>query len=83
MPEIKNTKEMIKMENPLKLQVNCPCCGQKSTVTIDEKDYNRYLKGESYVQKLFPYLDAADREVLITGYCRKCQEEIFNMEEEL
>jgi len=71
------------LEHPVRIKATCPNCGKESIVIVEEKDYERYARGESYVQTLFPYLDAADREVLITGYCRKCQKDIFNMEEEL
>ena len=65
----------------IKLEINCVFCGKTHTVEVKEKDYRKYLNGE-LVQKAFPYLNATQREQIISGICPKCQESIFGSEEE-
>lgn len=55
----------------------CPFCGDLSQVLVNEEDYKKYLEGEM-VQNCFPYLNATEREVIISGICPTCQNNIFN-----
>lgn len=58
----------------------CPWCGKKTRVAADEKDYMSWKNGE-LIQRAFPYLSAAKRESLITGFCEECQKKIWDFEE--
>ena len=58
------------------LEIICPFCGNFSLVDVLTEDFEKYQNGE-LVQKCFPYLDASERELLISGICFKCQKDIF------
>lgn len=54
----------------------CPFCGHHDAVTVPESGYLAWQNGE-LIQNAFPDLSAEEREMLLTGICRKCQAEIF------
>lgn len=56
--------------------VKCPFCGAFSRVRISTAGLFRWNQG-ALVQDAFPNLSADDREILISGICRKCQEGVF------
>lgn len=53
------------------LYTNCPFCGKRQYVTVEQEDYNRYVDGE-LAQNAFPYLTPAEREIIISGICDEC-----------
>jgi hypothetical protein len=56
----------------------CVHCGEGSEVLLDGSDYYRFfVKGEGYVQEVFPYLSAAQRELLVTGIHPDCWNTVF------
>ena len=59
----------------------CPFCGATSRVIVFDADCNRWIDGE-LVQNCFPYLDASEREILISGLCFKCQDDVFGSDDE-
>ena len=63
------------------LYTNCPFCGKRQYVTVEQKDYDRYVKGE-HAQKAFPYLTPAEREIIISGICEECWDKMFKREAE-
>lgn len=50
-------------------------------VKVSEYDYKAYCEG-ALAQDAFPYLDATEREQIISLICPQCQESIFGTEEE-
>jgi len=65
----------------IKLKIMCVLCGNFHSVMVKKEDYVKYLEGE-LVQKAFPYLNATQREQIISGLCPKCQEDMFGSEKE-
>lgn len=59
------------------IQRTCPFCGAVSEVTVNIDAYIAWQEGTILAQDAFPELSAAEREVLISGICYECQEEIF------
>lgn len=59
----------------------CPICGQAHEVEVNEIDYLDWQDGE-LAQVTFPYLSADEREMLITGICPTCWDEMFGGDEE-
>lgn len=59
----------------------CPFCRKDHFVTVFIKDYKNWLKGE-LAQTAFPYLNATEREQVISGMCPDCQKDIFGDEED-
>ena len=59
----------------------CIRCEQTHTIQMPEKDYQRWKNGE-HIQYVAPYLSADDRELLISGICGPCFDDIFAGEDE-
>lgn len=58
----------------------CPFCGHAHEVAVNEADFWDWQDGE-LAQNAFPYLSADDREILISGICPKCWDEMFGGDE--
>lgn len=54
----------------------CPFCGRGNEVEVNEMDYLDWSDG-MLAQEAFPYLNATERESLISGLCPTCQRSIF------
>jgi len=54
----------------------CPFCHRANEVPVNEADYWDWQDG-ALAQVAFPYLSADEREMLISGICPKCWEEMF------
>jgi len=63
------------------IEVHCPFCGHVSVVGVNEEDYLAWGSGE-LAQNCFPYLDDSEREILISGLCFKCQNDVFGSDDE-
>jgi hypothetical protein len=63
------------------IEATCPFCGAITPIEVNADDYAAWQAGE-LVQNAFPYLDAEDREVLISGICYDCQSEVFDEDED-
>lgn len=59
----------------------CPVCDEKHIMILDEQGYVDWQYGE-LIQNAFPSLTVADREVLISGTCDKCFDEMFWVDDE-
>ena len=63
------------------IEARCPFCGYVSAINVNGEDYFAWSSGE-LAQNCFPYLDPSEREVLISGLCSKCQDDIFGADDE-
>lgn len=54
----------------------CPFCGKVNHLIVNQEMYNRWIDGEP-VQKVFYMVDASERELLMSGICHDCQNDIF------
>lgn len=63
--------------------VSGPCysCQVPQSVTVQTADLAKFRAG-NYAQDCFPYLNAAQREFLISGICSKCWDEMFAEDDE-
>ena len=68
------------MEDITLVKCECPFCNTVSTVYIPTVTYNKWKAGTP-IQCAWPEGAAADRETIISGICYKCQEEIFQEED--
>lgn len=60
---------------------NCPFCGEYHEVLVYEDDYAAWQNGE-LAQNAFPYLTANEREILISGICPSCWDNMFSEDED-
>ena len=63
------------------IEVRCPFCGHVSILGVNEEDYLAWGSGK-LAQDYFPYLDDSEREILISGLCFKCQDDVFGSDDE-
>lgn len=59
----------------------CPFCGHSHVVEVNEADYLAW-KGGALVQDVFPYLSADEREMLVSGICPDCWDDMFGDSDE-
>ncbi|MET3507067.1 hypothetical protein [Halalkalibacter oceani] len=59
----------------------CRMCKKEHSVQMKKVDYDRVNNGE-HIQNAAPYLTADERELLISGICGKCFDELFAGDEE-
>lgn len=57
----------------------CPFCGRANEVEVNEMDYLDWQDGV-LAQDAFPYLNANEREMLISGICPTCWDGMFGNE---
>lgn len=62
----------------INLVCDCIRCNASHIMYVHETDLDRYCTTSSLIQDCFPYLSAAEREMIITGFCPECQEEIYS-----
>ena len=68
------------MERDFEFVRFCPVCKKRQSVMVNIKDYIRWERGE-LTQRCFPYLSAEEREIIISGVCPDCWENMFGKEE--
>ena len=60
--------------------VRCRICDQITTLLLDPNDIKEWQEG-AYVQDVFNYLTEGERELLISGICGTCFDNIFKEDE--
>ena len=58
------------------LEAVCNHCGEVRMLRVQLDDYIDYKNGTP-VQKAFPHLSADERELLVSGMCGECFDELF------
>lgn len=58
------------------IEVTCKICGTAHNIEVTTESYNKWLKG-AFIQEAFSMLSSDDRELLVSGICGKCFDEIF------
>ena len=59
----------------------CKLCGAQFTIEADEERFAR-LDASKHIQDVFPELDIDSREIMISGVCGKCFDEMFADEDD-
>lgn len=59
------------------LEVPCKYCGIVYTILADREDVKKWLANEGYIQNVLAYLSAGERELLISGTCHNCWENMY------
>lgn len=58
------------------LAIVCPFCGKTSYVVVPEKGFQDWQAG-ALIQDAMPELSADERELLISGICPECWDNMF------
>tara|TARA_Y100000310_G_C20699447_1_gene828346 strand:+ start:3916 stop:4146 length:231 start_codon:yes stop_codon:yes gene_type:complete len=59
------------------LNISCVDCNKVYQIKVRPEDLVKHLKKSGYVQDIFFYLDASERELLISQVCGSCFDETF------
>lgn len=62
--------------------IECPHCHRVIELPLKERELLAWNPNETYVQTQFPQLTPSQREMLLSGLCEECWNEIFNDEDE-
>lgn len=60
-----------------KTYVKCRLCHNEYEIECNKEDYDKWKSGKGYIQDILNYLPADQRELLISGTCGKCFDELF------
>ena len=63
--------------------LNCTCayCSKNYSMPVFKKDLEKYKEGVCNIQECFPYISPEYRELLISGICPECWNNLYNEEE--
>ena len=60
----------------------CRKCGDAKTMLVKKTDLQAWKNGGEYIQTAMPYLTVDERELLISGTCGPCFDNMFPDEDE-
>ena len=71
-------------ERNVNLRIQCHMCNEIYTLQVAEDDAYEYLASPNrrHIQDIFPYLNADERELLISHTCPKCWIAMFGSDDE-
>ena len=58
----------------------CPMCGKKSTLLVNEQIIDALYNKNDYIQVALDGYTASEREFVMTGYCPSCQSKLFGQQ---
>ena len=67
---------MVTLSRQDMIQATCQHCKESSELAVNKQDIIDWTAGK-YIQDAMPYLSADERELLISGTCGKCWENMF------
>lgn len=62
--------------------IECPRCHNVITIPITEEELLSWNPEEEFVQNKFPQLSPSEREMLLSGICEKCWDDLIVIEDE-
>lgn len=65
-----------------KVSRKCWRCKTKHIVKLYKEDHDAWKSGGVLIQEAMPYLTPGERELLISGTCDGCWDELFGSDEE-
>ena len=68
--------------NSVSYPVNCKYCRVEYSIVAERQDLEAWLSGDKYIQDALGYLSAAERELLISGTCNTCWQQMFGIDDE-
>lgn len=63
-------------EGSMRLKNVCNSCGEDVCLWVEDDDYKDWVNGK-LCQDAFPYLNAGQREILVSGTCGRCFDLLF------
>jgi uncharacterized Zn finger protein (UPF0148 family) len=77
---IKHDHKPVKHE----IMVTCPICAHTSTLVVSDEQYRELLtpvRERRYIQEILHDKPAKERELLLSGLCFACQDELFGKDD--
>lgn len=68
-------------ERDTSTEIRCQCCGNVYSIMYNRQDMVEWMCGQGFIQDLMGYLSDAERELLISGTCGSCFDQMFPKEE--
>lgn len=65
----------------VEVETTCPICHATAIILVAESDYLDWKDGKD-TYECFPYLSANEREMLITGVCPICWDEMMSSDDD-
>ena len=59
------------------IEVPCKRCGVLYTILANREDVASWMMGTGYIQNVLAYLSASERELLLSGTCDNCWNQMF------
>lgn len=59
------------------IYTHCICCQSQHIIKAPQEGYNAWAKRDKKIQDAMPMLSEDDRELLISGLCGDCFEEVM------
>ena len=60
----------------------CSTCKKSYAMNVDAQDYFNWRNKGQHIQHAFPYLNSDQRELLISGICGTCFDNIFKEDDD-
>ena len=59
-------------------EFTCDDCGDIIQISGTKQQWRQYDEGRLIIQHIFPELSIAEREIMISGICKDCFNNLFN-----
>ena len=66
------------MNEDIELELQCKYCDYEEILHVPKSDYDAWHNG-AFIQEVFDYLSAGQRELMISGTCDTCWNKFFPM----
>lgn len=63
----------------IKIEVACVHCQNVYALMVEQSGFDNWSQGLQLIQNAMPYLTAGERELLISGTCDDCWDNMFNI----
>lgn len=60
----------------------CRCCGNDKVLEVDINKFYQWQSRKLLAQNAFPHLSAPDRELIISGTCGLCWQDMFGSDDD-
>jgi hypothetical protein len=63
------------------MNIICKHCDTEYSIPIEQEDYDQWKKNGGYIQDIADYLEAWEREMLISSTCNRCWKKMFGSDD--
>ena len=75
---VRNTTIVTDTDRTKRLLITCNMCEGTFPLSVRPEDFTEYMgKSNRYIQDIFFYLDAGERELILSQTCNECFDKLF------